>query len=235
MENPLFSVIITTKNEERYLERTLRSIKNQTYKPIEIIVSDAKSTDGTLKISKKFVDKIILKKTNIPAGRNLGAKYARGKYLVFVDADCILARDWVEKSYSSFERENADLVNGSFEPIEKTMKAKIFIKVLNGARILSNILGLSNVMGPGVVAIKKETFTRVRGYRENLAMAEEEDLGKRVNKIGKIFYERNCKARTSFRRMEKDGYLKWSFVWLLGYLMIVLGKKPITKTYRTIR
>ena len=59
MENPLVSVIIPTYNSSRTLEKCLESIKNQTYKNIEIIVVDNNSTDNTKEIAKKFADKAI--------------------------------------------------------------------------------------------------------------------------------------------------------------------------------
>lgn len=55
--NGLVSVIVTTKNEEEVIERLLKSIKNQTYKNIEIIVVDNGSSDKTKKDSKKVYQK----------------------------------------------------------------------------------------------------------------------------------------------------------------------------------
>ena len=59
MENPLVSVIIPTYKSSRTLEKCLESIKNQTYKNIEIIVVDNNSTDNTKEIAKKFTQKVI--------------------------------------------------------------------------------------------------------------------------------------------------------------------------------
>ncbi len=65
MDNkPLVSVIITTKNEERNIETCLKSIKNQTYKKIEVIVIDNNSADSTEKISKKYTKLFV--KTKYP-------------------------------------------------------------------------------------------------------------------------------------------------------------------------
>ncbi len=57
MENPLVSVIIPTYNSSRTLEKCLESIKNQTYKNVEIIVVDNNSTDNTKEIAKKYTGK----------------------------------------------------------------------------------------------------------------------------------------------------------------------------------
>jgi probable beta-1,3-galactosyltransferase len=59
MEKPVVSVIIPTYKSSRTLEKCLESIKNQTYKNIEIIVVDNNSTDNTKEIAKKFTQKVI--------------------------------------------------------------------------------------------------------------------------------------------------------------------------------
>jgi glycosyltransferase involved in cell wall biosynthesis len=79
----MLSIIIITKNEEKYLPKLLNSIKKQNYKNYEIIVSDAKSIDSTRKIAKKCNCKII--NEGLPSiGRNNGAKYTKGDLLLFL-------------------------------------------------------------------------------------------------------------------------------------------------------
>ena len=82
----MISVIIPTYNEESVILDCLTSLAKQTYKDYEIIVVDDGSTDKTLEIVKNV--KILQQKHLGPgAGRNLGAKSAKGDILVFVDAD----------------------------------------------------------------------------------------------------------------------------------------------------
>jgi glycosyltransferase involved in cell wall biosynthesis len=61
MANPLVSVIIPTKNSAKTIEKCLKSVKDQTYKNIEIIVVDNFSTDGTYEIAKKYTEKVYQK------------------------------------------------------------------------------------------------------------------------------------------------------------------------------
>ena len=75
---PRASIIITTKNEEKYIEQCLKSLQCQTFKDFEIIVSDAESRDKTVRIAKKYADRVVVRKTNVSAGRNLGASFAKG-------------------------------------------------------------------------------------------------------------------------------------------------------------
>lgn len=90
--NPVVSIIITTKNEENILENLLKSIKEQTYKAIEIIIVDNNSTDMTKKIARKYTKIVFNKGPERSAQRNFGAQKAKGTYLLFLDADMQLNR-----------------------------------------------------------------------------------------------------------------------------------------------
>ena len=86
------SVIIPVHNSEKYLLECLNSVINQTYKNLEIIVIDDKSTDNSIKIIKSIKDpriKLIELKENVGAGvaRNKGIEKATGDYLCFLDSD----------------------------------------------------------------------------------------------------------------------------------------------------
>lgn len=91
----LVSVIIPVYNEEKYLKKCLRSLLEQSYKPLEIIVIDDGSTDRSVEIIKKFPVALLCQKHvgTVPA-RNLGASKTKGEILVFPDADM-----WFDKKY----------------------------------------------------------------------------------------------------------------------------------------
>lgn len=93
----LVSVIIPTKNSELFIENCLESIKNQSYKNIEIIVIDNNSTDSTKKISEKFTDKVFTKGPERSAQRNFGFSKSLGKWLMYIDSDMILSDNLIEK------------------------------------------------------------------------------------------------------------------------------------------
>jgi len=93
----MISVIIPTYNEERDISKCLESLRAQSYKNIEIIIVDDGSMDTTLSQIKKFPVKVLTQPHFGPAlARNLGASKARGKILVFVDADMTFGKDFVK-------------------------------------------------------------------------------------------------------------------------------------------
>ena len=94
------SIIVAAYNVEDYLERCLESIKNQTYKNIQIIVIDDGSTDSTSEICDRYAKEderfLIIHKENggLSAARNTGLEVADGFYLAFVDGD-----DYIEETF----------------------------------------------------------------------------------------------------------------------------------------
>lgn len=93
----LVSIVIPTLNEENYLPLLLSSIQNQTYEPIEVIIADS-SSDSTPGIARDAGATVVsVEELNISLARNEGARAAQGDILIFCDADCILANDFVER------------------------------------------------------------------------------------------------------------------------------------------
>ncbi|MDD7132042.1 MAG: glycosyltransferase [Firmicutes bacterium] len=111
------SVIVPVYNVERYLEKCLDSLINQTLNEIEIILVNDGSTDNSeriiLQYKKKYNSKIILitqKNGGQSVARNTGLKAAKGEYITFVDSDDWLDKTALEKTYKTATKEKADIV-----------------------------------------------------------------------------------------------------------------------------
>lgn len=95
---PAISIIVPVYNTEKYLNRCMKSVTEQSFQDLEIILIDDGSTDHSLEICKQWKEKdnriIVIHQKNAGAGaaRNAGLKIATGKYIGFVDSD-----DWIEK------------------------------------------------------------------------------------------------------------------------------------------
>ena len=89
MQADLVSVIIPVYNEERYLAATIRSALAQSYRPMEIIVIDDGSEDGSAEIARRFsaVRYVYQKNQGLPAARNAGIEHAQGEFIAYLDAD----------------------------------------------------------------------------------------------------------------------------------------------------
>lgn len=108
MKKPLVSVIVPSFNSEKFIDDCLRSVKNQTYKNIELIVVDNYSTDNTRKIAKKYTSKVYLKGPERGAQMNYGFNRAKGEYIYRIDSDFVLEKEVIEQCVEKCEKEKLD-------------------------------------------------------------------------------------------------------------------------------
>lgn len=114
------SIILPVYNVENYLDRCMNSIINQTFTNIEIIAINDGSTDGSLKILKKYSSKdkrisiIDKKNTGVSDCRNIGIYKCSGDYIIFVDSDDWIDINMVEKMLNEAQKNNSDVVMCSY-------------------------------------------------------------------------------------------------------------------------
>lgn len=125
MQN-LVSIIIPTYNSSRTIEKCLESIKNQTYKNIEIIVVDNNSIDETKKVSDNYTKKVFNFWPERTFQKNKWIQESVGKYVFFVDSDMELTKKVVEKCVELFE--NNDEIWWICIP-EKSVWEWLFVKI----------------------------------------------------------------------------------------------------------
>ncbi|MGC8648651.1 MAG: glycosyltransferase [Candidatus Micrarchaeia archaeon] len=204
------SVIIPSLNEEKYIENTLQAFKDQTFKDFEIIVSDSMSTDKTREIAKKYAKVVTTKLRGISNGRNVGASKAKGKIYVFIDADTIPEKTYLEAFHKVFQDKRVVVATGPILPYGQDK----FLNRLSYSFVsvfLVNILirtPFKFVIGSNF-AIRKEAFEKLKGFDPNQGTCEDLDLAKRAGKIGKIRYTKYAKVYTSTRRIDKWGKLHY--------------------------
>ena len=118
MQGYKLSVIIPVYNVEKYIDKCIESVLNQTIKDIQIILINDGSTDNSLEKCKKWADsynniQLINKKNGGQAeARNLGLNFASGEYIFFLDSDDYLPIDALETLYKTIIEKDYDLVCG---------------------------------------------------------------------------------------------------------------------------
>ena len=131
---PLVSIIIAFYNEEEYLERCLESVKNQTYKNLEVILINDGSTDSSLQIAESFTlffkNVIIrtIKNSGLSEARNTGLDMMEGEYVTFLDADDELEKEMISICINKITEERSDLVLCKFSIINNAKINKKSIK-----------------------------------------------------------------------------------------------------------
>jgi glycosyltransferase involved in cell wall biosynthesis len=105
-ESPLVSVIVTTKNNAGTLEACLKSIKEQSYRKIELLVVDNNSNDETKKIADKYSDRLFNKGPERSAQRNFGVEMSTGDWVLIIDSDMELTLKVVAACVEKIEKES---------------------------------------------------------------------------------------------------------------------------------
>ena len=118
---PKVSIIVPFYNVEKYIEKCLETLVNQTLEDIEIILVNDGSKDKTIDIVKKYQEmyptKIVyLEKTNggLSDARNYAIPYAKGEYIAFLDSDDYVEKNMYQEMYEIAKKENSDMVECNF-------------------------------------------------------------------------------------------------------------------------
>ena len=216
----MISIIIPTLNEEKCLSLLLGSIKNQDFNDYEIIVADAVSKDKTLDIARNYNCEII--KGGLSAeGRNNGAKIAQGVLFLFLDADVVLPKFFLEKGLTEFKKRKLNIASFKLVPIKGKFASLFFNIFYNFPILLLEKILPHAAMG---ILIEKELFEKLNGFDETIKLAEDHELARRAKKLGKFGLIRSTELFVSIRRFEKDGWLLTTLKYFLCELhMIFFG------------
>jgi len=119
----LISIVVRTKNEERWITQCLNAVFSQDYKDYEVIIVDNESNDSTIKKASQFnIQKILTCKDYLP-GRalNIGIREAKGNYIVCLSGHCIPVNDrWLSNLLRNFNESDVAGVYGRQEPLAFT-------------------------------------------------------------------------------------------------------------------
>lgn len=185
------SIIVPVFNAERYLERTIEYLRNQTYENIEIILVDDGSTDSSPQICDKACKEderikcIHKQNAGVSAARNDGMNAAIGEYIMFCDADDIPSERWVQRFYEVISISNSDNVISGYYAESHGLKTEYiysYDKIIGRNHIQHRIIMTMSMWG---YAPNNEKLERVNGGIWNRIYKKE-----LIEKNGLVFDEK---------------------------------------------
>lgn len=206
----LLSVVIPAYNESRYLRATIASVHTAAaaagLAPYEVIVSDDASTDDTARVAAGAGARVVLSgKRNIGATRNVGAAAARGRYLLFLDADTQVN----PAAMAALKRVMDHGVVGGGALLQWSSPVRRF-----GAWSLKAWNTLSRLFdwpAGGFFFVRRDVFEAIGGFDERYFVSEELHLGSRLRRLGRLVILREPVA-TSPRKLHDHS--AWAFAGL---------------------
>ncbi len=219
---PTLSVVIPTKNEERYLPTVLDALQRQTLQPKEIIVADADSSDNTRLLAKR-AGAIVVDGGLPSTGRNRGAAVATGDLIFFFDADVIIDDDaFLANAVKEFTERNFGIatcnlgvIGGNWFDLTVHYLYNYYVRFMRGFQ----------PHAPGFcILIQKSLHEAIGGFDEAITFCEDHEYAGRAAQKGKFGLLNSVKIFVTTRRQERDGRLSMSCKYVLAeFHLIFLG------------
>lgn len=224
---PYFSIVIPVLNEEKYIPNLMHDLWKQSHTHFEIIIVDGNSEDKTITKIKQYEKRLpihILSTSirNVSVQRNLGAKKARGKWVLFMDADIRIASYFlIGLQYQIEKHPTVDLFTTWMKAESKTPEHLAVINMMNmGLEMLKKVKPYSQ---GDLICCKKNVLTKVQ-FNEDQYYSEDISFVQDAVKHGYQFdVFREPRRTVSFRRFKKEGTLKLSSTFAINQIKYLQG------------
>lgn len=234
-KRPEISVIIPTLNEQKYIKYPISGLKKQTFDDFETIFVDGASEDGTVRIAGGYSRVVTCTKHGVASARNMGAGLARGRILLFLDADTKPSPRLLETYSRVFSDPDVAAATGPIYPIEdRKLKVRVGYALVSILFVKASIwAGRPSIVGSNF-AVRADRFWKANGFREELITYEDWDLSYRIKRYGKVRYSDDAVVRTSARRILAWGLWGYFAFYLVNMMMYHVLRRARTN-YKNIR
>ncbi len=204
---PFFSIIIPVYNKEKFIEKTLQSVLNQTFTDFEVIViNDGSNDDSESKILKHQDNRInyfAKKNEGVAVARNFGISKTSGSFICFLDADDYWYSDFLSTMKSYIDKLSTQKVFACAIEIEtkrKKFAAKYSIPRNNDYQIVNFFDGSQHesALWTSSTVIERTVFDKVGIFDEKIKVSEDTDLWIRIGLFYKVVFIWEILARYTF-------------------------------------
>ncbi len=176
MHNPLVSVIVPTKNSSATLEACLKSIQEQTYPHVEVIVVDNFSTDTTQEIAKKYTEKVFTQGPERSAQTNFGVAQAKGEYVYKVDSDFVLDPEVVQECVEEAAK--------GFDAVVVHNSPDVRVSWIARIRKFEVDMYKYDLTHSSARFVRKEVYEKIGGFNSDITAGEDYDFQNKLNRGG---------------------------------------------------
>lgn len=174
MSQPLVSVIVPTYNSASLLRLCLDSIRDQSYKNIELLVIDNNSTDDTKKIAKEYTDRVFNKGPERSAQVNYGVTQAKGEYVYKVDSDFVLDPEVVQQC--------VDKANQGVDAVIVHNSPDVRVSWIAKIRKFEVDMYKYDITHSSARFVRKDVYLAVEGFNEQITAGEDYDFQNKLNR-----------------------------------------------------
>jgi glycosyltransferase involved in cell wall biosynthesis len=203
------SVVIPAYNEEHLLPRTLDSLRKQDRTPDEVIVVDASSTDRTAEIAAQAGAQVItVPKQTIGYSRQQGVQQASGDVILQTDADALLPENWISRIEQSLKDRKYVGYFGGFRVKDGPLWYRIYINLIQPVTnaLTFRLTGIPFATGQNM-GFWKDVAIKAGGFPEDYKLAEDIEIARRIQKLGRIRFTMKEFVYASGRRGNERGLL----------------------------
>lgn len=166
---PKVTVLVPSYNHKKFVLETIRSIKSQTYKNIQLIVIDDGSTDGSAEflesIAGKYQFHLILKENEgLCSTINRGLDSADGEYIVVIASDDFMPEERITEQVLAFQEKDCDVIAGGMTLVDQDSKVMKYVDPLKVGSVSFNDMLKKSVIFAPTVMFKRVTFERFGKY-----------------------------------------------------------------------
>lgn len=227
-QQPFFSIIIPTLNEERYLPLLLSDLAAQSFKNFEVIIVDAESSDKTATVCKNFKQQLQLHFMTTQPGvsqqRNSGLRFAKGSWIIFMDADNRINSSFLETALTQIKTQpQIDLFSCWMDVSTYSRADQPLILLVN---IGMELAAMIKPMAPGALIFAHKKVVDEVQFDEKISLSEDHEFVLQAIKKGfKFAILREPRFSYSLRRFKHDGTLKTLRACARASLLYLAGEK----------
>jgi len=238
------SVIVCAYNEARYLQACLHSLLAQTRPADEIIVVNNASTDQTGAVARAVPGVRVLDEPSkgLVVARETARLAARGELLAYIDADCRVPLQWIERLERRFDDPRVVAVTGPYRFYDWDVVGRALIRAYDVVvappthALVHHVFGAGAILYGGNFAVRAAALAGIGGFDRSIDFhGEDTNLGRRLTPIGAVRVAPDCWVWTSARRYNAMGKREVFGLYIRNFWSEILRHRPADRSHLDVR